>query len=283
MNIDISETVCPLLIIYNTQNNICPFTSDNRVIELLCHKYWPILHFLFHHLSQVFENLSPKKVPLVKQARVFRSVKKNNMVGLKPTDLAPTATVKFFGAGTAACIADLVTFPLDTAKVRLQVRTGLTPKVNDWMNIETKKMLIHTWCPNHSCFVLTSHHVFMLFPDPGRVQSCWRSSRREISGCVWYYHHYGAHGGATESLQRAGGWTAATDELCFGPHRPLWLYEAVLHSRIWEWVLCYTHMAMMFCKSIQPPYQPGSKTDLIGIMSRKIPHNIQVRGGLGLI
>lgn len=43
------------------------------------------------------------------------------MVGLKPVDLAPTATVKFFGAGTAACIADLVTFPLDTAKVRLQV------------------------------------------------------------------------------------------------------------------------------------------------------------------
>lgn len=49
------------------------------------------------------------------------------MVGLKPTDRAPTATVKFFGAGTAACIADLVTFPLDTAKVRLQVRADLTP------------------------------------------------------------------------------------------------------------------------------------------------------------
>ncbi|GAA6107612.1 mitochondrial uncoupling protein 2-like [Tachysurus ichikawai] len=44
------------------------------------------------------------------------------MVGIKPTDLAPTATVKFFGAGTAACIADLVTFPLDTAKVRLQIQ-----------------------------------------------------------------------------------------------------------------------------------------------------------------
>ncbi|KAI1903197.1 hypothetical protein AGOR_G00024730 [Albula goreensis] len=44
------------------------------------------------------------------------------MVGIKPTELAPTATVKFFGAGTAACIADLVTFPLDTAKVRLQVQ-----------------------------------------------------------------------------------------------------------------------------------------------------------------
>lgn len=44
------------------------------------------------------------------------------MVGMKPTDVVPSAAVKFFGAGTAACIADLVTFPLDTAKVRLQVR-----------------------------------------------------------------------------------------------------------------------------------------------------------------
>ncbi|XP_043929313.1 mitochondrial uncoupling protein 2-like [Protopterus annectens] len=44
------------------------------------------------------------------------------MVGFKPTDVAPTAAVKFVGAGTAACIADLVTFPLDTAKVRLQIQ-----------------------------------------------------------------------------------------------------------------------------------------------------------------
>ncbi|XP_058645208.1 mitochondrial uncoupling protein 3 isoform X1 [Onychostoma macrolepis] len=44
------------------------------------------------------------------------------MVGIKPTDLQPTAAVKFFGAGTAACFADLITFPLDTAKVRLQIQ-----------------------------------------------------------------------------------------------------------------------------------------------------------------
>lgn len=44
------------------------------------------------------------------------------MVGMKPKEVVPSAAVKFFGAGTAACIADLVTFPLDTAKVRLQVR-----------------------------------------------------------------------------------------------------------------------------------------------------------------
>ncbi|XP_066555454.1 mitochondrial uncoupling protein 2 [Amia ocellicauda] len=49
------------------------------------------------------------------------------MVGMKPTDMAPTATVKFFGAGTAACIADLVTFPLDTAKVRLQIQGESKP------------------------------------------------------------------------------------------------------------------------------------------------------------
>jgi hypothetical protein len=47
------------------------------------------------------------------------------MVGFKATDVPPTATVKFLGAGTAACIADLITFPLDTAKVRLQVRISL--------------------------------------------------------------------------------------------------------------------------------------------------------------
>ena len=44
------------------------------------------------------------------------------MVGFKATEVPPTATVKFLGAGTAACIADLITFPLDTAKARLQVR-----------------------------------------------------------------------------------------------------------------------------------------------------------------
>lgn len=35
-------------------------------------------------------------------------------------DNTPLA-VKLLTAGTAACIADLVTFPLDTAKVRMQV------------------------------------------------------------------------------------------------------------------------------------------------------------------
>ncbi|XP_078514690.1 dicarboxylate carrier SLC25A8 [Lissotriton helveticus] len=44
------------------------------------------------------------------------------MVGFKPTDVPATAAVKFVGAGTAACIADLFTFPLDTAKVRLQIQ-----------------------------------------------------------------------------------------------------------------------------------------------------------------
>lgn len=54
------------------------------------------------------------------RSRYFHLAEK--MVSIKPTDVVPSAAVKFFGAGTAACIADLVTFPLDTAKVRLQVR-----------------------------------------------------------------------------------------------------------------------------------------------------------------
>ncbi|XP_070130515.1 putative mitochondrial transporter UCP3 isoform X5 [Equus przewalskii] len=44
------------------------------------------------------------------------------MVGLKPSEVPPTTAVKFLGAGTAACFADLFTFPLDTAKVRLQIQ-----------------------------------------------------------------------------------------------------------------------------------------------------------------
>uniref|UniRef100_A0A6Q2Z2I1 Mitochondrial brown fat uncoupling protein 1 n=1 Tax=Esox lucius TaxID=8010 RepID=A0A6Q2Z2I1_ESOLU len=44
------------------------------------------------------------------------------MVGMKPSDTPPTLGVKFLSAGTAACIADLITFPLDTAKVRLQIQ-----------------------------------------------------------------------------------------------------------------------------------------------------------------
>ncbi|CAG5928601.1 unnamed protein product [Menidia menidia] len=45
-----------------------------------------------------------------------------NMVGLKPSDVPPPLGVKMASAGAAACIADLVTFPLDTAKVRLQIQ-----------------------------------------------------------------------------------------------------------------------------------------------------------------
>ncbi|XP_044143101.1 mitochondrial uncoupling protein 2 [Bufo gargarizans] len=52
------------------------------------------------------------------------------MVGFKPTDVPPTAAVKFIGAGTAACIADLFTFPLDTAKVRLQLQGETKTSVN---------------------------------------------------------------------------------------------------------------------------------------------------------
>ncbi|KAM6165762.1 LOW QUALITY PROTEIN: dicarboxylate carrier SLC25A8-like [Erethizon dorsatum] len=44
------------------------------------------------------------------------------MAVLKATDMPPTATVQFLGAGTAACTADLITFPLDTAKVWLQIQ-----------------------------------------------------------------------------------------------------------------------------------------------------------------
>ncbi len=68
------------------------------------------------------------------------------MVGGRTADLAPSAAVKIFSAGTAGCVADLVTFPLDTAKVRLQVRIiysvgGYTDCCQDFRDTEAIKML----------------------------------------------------------------------------------------------------------------------------------------------
>lgn len=54
------------------------------------------------------------------------------MVGFGPADVPPSAAVKFVGAGAAACIADLFTFPLDTAKVRLQVNNSFYEHVKFW-------------------------------------------------------------------------------------------------------------------------------------------------------
>ncbi|KAM9087623.1 LOW QUALITY PROTEIN: mitochondrial brown fat uncoupling protein 1 [Megaptera novaeangliae] len=44
------------------------------------------------------------------------------MVGLTASDAPPTMAVTIFSAGVAAGVADVITFPLDTAKVRLQIQ-----------------------------------------------------------------------------------------------------------------------------------------------------------------
>ncbi|NP_001268234.1 mitochondrial brown fat uncoupling protein 1 [Echinops telfairi] len=44
------------------------------------------------------------------------------MVSPTTSDVHPTMGVKIFSAGVSACLADLITFPLDTAKVRLQIQ-----------------------------------------------------------------------------------------------------------------------------------------------------------------
>ncbi|ELK17456.1 mitochondrial brown fat uncoupling protein 1 [Pteropus alecto] len=44
------------------------------------------------------------------------------MMGPTTSDVHPTMAVKIFSAGVAACVADAITFPLDTAKVRLQIQ-----------------------------------------------------------------------------------------------------------------------------------------------------------------
>lgn len=41
---------------------------------------------------------------------------------MRPTVVEPSLSVKLASAGAAACVADMITFPLDTAKVRLQIQ-----------------------------------------------------------------------------------------------------------------------------------------------------------------
>ncbi|XP_007939392.1 mitochondrial brown fat uncoupling protein 1 [Orycteropus afer afer] len=49
------------------------------------------------------------------------------MVGLTTSDMHPTMGIKIFSAGVSACLADVITFPLDTAKVRLQIQGECQP------------------------------------------------------------------------------------------------------------------------------------------------------------
>lgn len=41
-------------------------------------------------------------------------------------EVPPSMAIKIFSAGVGACVADVITFPLDTAKVRLQVERETT-------------------------------------------------------------------------------------------------------------------------------------------------------------
>lgn len=75
------------------------------------------------------ENVALVTIPKYLESRAFavaqpgsRSPKlgKNSTLGKGADD--PSMGVKFVSAGLAACTADLITFPLDTAKVRLQIQ-----------------------------------------------------------------------------------------------------------------------------------------------------------------
>ncbi|XP_076279244.1 dicarboxylate carrier UCP2 [Lasioglossum baleicum] len=96
--------------------------------------------------------------------------------------------VKFFTAGTAACIADLMTFPLDTAKVRMQIAG------------ETRPLLI----PAADGTVLSMRQT-----QPGLWQTVWNIVRMEGARSLY--------GGLSAGLQR---------QMCFASIR-LGLYDGV--------------------------------------------------------
>lgn len=72
--------------------------------------------------------------------------------------------------------------------------------------------------------------------DSRWIQIPTRWPQDEIQRCVRHHRHHGEDRGPKESVQRAGGRAAQADELCLGPHRPLWHHEAVLHQRVGKYV-----------------------------------------------
>ncbi|KAJ7426082.1 hypothetical protein WISP_19115 [Willisornis vidua] len=92
---------------------------------------YPSLLFLKHslHSSRSFFNVQgcivcahQDEMREFAAGEAFLDSPSATMVGLKPPEVPPTAAMKFVSAGMAGCIADLCTFPLDTAKVRLQIQ-----------------------------------------------------------------------------------------------------------------------------------------------------------------
>ena len=57
---------------------------------------------------------------------------------------SPPLSVQLLTAGSAACVADIFTFPLDTAKVRLQVSTAMAQAL---LQARLVKRLMIIWPP----------------------------------------------------------------------------------------------------------------------------------------
>ena len=75
--------------------------------------------------------------------KFFPSRHGNNTAVAKDHSSEPTVGIKFLGAGLAACFADMITFPLDTAKVRLQVGSQLMGDLEAWLLLSLWISIVH--------------------------------------------------------------------------------------------------------------------------------------------
>ncbi|XP_061686141.1 mitochondrial brown fat uncoupling protein 1 isoform X1 [Syngnathoides biaculeatus] len=136
------------------------------------------------------------------------------MVGLKPSDVPPPLGVKMASAGAAACIADIVTFPLDTAKVRLQVNRcrRAFPRPRGWLQ--------------------RAHPTCFLGSDPrGEEGGGGGGQGHPLQRRVRHHQHHDPHRGSARAVQRAGGGPAEAGVLRLGANRPLRQRQGLLHGR----------------------------------------------------
>ncbi|KAL1379686.1 hypothetical protein pipiens_003745 [Culex pipiens pipiens] len=87
----------------NNQFNEYPMKIPRKSAWDFFHEYWRQYQNYMEHICHAIK----------------KKTKKQNVTNMS---FPPSIPVQLLTAGTAACIADMVTFPLDTAKVRLQIQ-----------------------------------------------------------------------------------------------------------------------------------------------------------------
>lgn len=134
--------------------------------------------------------------------------------GLPPSDRQPGMGIKLLSAGLGGCTADIMTFPLDTAKVRLQVSPPLCA------------FLFACFSPTFVSLGPKRHSG-----DDRRWGRSFSAGGTSVPRCGWHFVDHHSGGRRPSALWRPNGRTAAATVLRFCSHRGLRLRARLLFTQ----------------------------------------------------